>query len=45
RARSPLFHPHPFAVHGTRNGAEGYAWAADKDGGLAMDAEVNFKRR
>ncbi|MDP7235386.1 MAG: MaoC family dehydratase N-terminal domain-containing protein [Candidatus Latescibacteria bacterium] len=45
RARMPLFHPHPFAVHGTRNGAEGYAWAADMGGGLAMDAEVNLKRR
>lgn len=42
RARSPLFHPHPFTVNGTRNGNEGYAWAADKDGGLAMDAKISL---
>lgn len=42
RARSPLFNPAPFTVNGHRTGNQGRAWAADQNGGLAMEAEVTM---
>ena len=40
RARSPLFLPHPFTTNGVADGARTRLWAADHDGGLAMEAEA-----
>jgi 3-methylfumaryl-CoA hydratase len=42
RGLSPLFNPHPFTVNGTRQGSSGRAWAANQEGGLAMEATVGF---
>jgi 3-methylfumaryl-CoA hydratase len=40
RAKHPLFLPHVFTVNGRPDGARTRLWAADHEGGLAMDAEV-----
>ncbi len=44
RAISPLFHTQPFTVNGTPKdqGKNADLWAANSDGGLAMQAEVEF---
>lgn len=42
RGLSPLFNPHPFTVNGARQGGSGRAWAANQDGGLAMEATLEF---
>ncbi len=42
RGVSPLFNPDPFTVNGTRRGINGQAWAANQDGGLAMQAQITF---
>jgi 3-methylfumaryl-CoA hydratase len=42
QARSPLFHPHPFTVNGSREGNVAQLWAANKDGDLAMQATATF---
>lgn len=41
QARSPLFLPQPFRVHGKRDGQSTKLWASNHAGGLAMDAEVS----
>lgn len=42
RGISPLFNPDPFTVNGLRKGSNGQAWATNKDGGLAMKAQIGF---
>lgn len=42
RARSPLFSPQPFVVHGVREGDTGRAWATNHAGGLAMEATLEL---
>jgi 3-methylfumaryl-CoA hydratase len=42
QARSPLFNPDPFSVNGRREGQTVHLWAANKAGGLAMQATVTF---
>jgi len=40
RGRSPLFNPHPFAVHGKE---DGLAWATNHEGGLAMSGQISLR--
>ncbi len=41
RARSPLFVPDPFTVHGSTDGDATRLWAASHQGGLAMTADAS----
>ncbi len=42
RGIAPIFNPDRFSVNGSRKGMNGKAWAADHDGGLAMQAQISF---
>ena len=42
KALSPLFNPQSFTINGRREGNRAHIWAANHEGGLAMDATVEL---